>query len=522
MDRDGPDDGNINKISSVLKKLQIFDIAKGLFYRLSLWSKKEGNRFRWRIHARFPNLVSSPTANPSDRPSRDKADNQSTRVSTGENLTLGCIWVAELYGPSEIEALYSGLRKFGWDKAEVGLSGFDPISWIKNQRMYGYGGHFNVGYVYRPGTTSWHPQRYFSPVPDKFSHLIVRIYQITKSVTCVSVGFVLNNKHAKCYESEINQDRQGFNKRQSGQRGYSVFDVIHIKKEKLQKTREKYRDQATKWFETCLPGLFSRDSDGRRFPTSELIFTNGQITFPRIEEHQSCPKWIRFLDLDFARELWSSDQYPGLKFSLNQLEGDLRFHIIATVKRDDAKQIKRGTADTSTDSGLIFCLGEAFNEVLVHYACIALLSEIRRDLVEYRESISLSRGGRAKLLKVLFKLEKFFAESIGVRAAAQELLAASRDTFHFVELQGSGFTYKDNYGAIAKTHDIADSFRSQTAFLAEEVIADESATRELFEQLSTIMSTRENVIAQAKMEKLTWITIAFAFISVVMAYLALK
>jgi len=102
-----------------------------------------------------------------------------------------------------------------------------------------------------------------------------------------------------------------------------------------------------------------------------------------------------------------------------------------------------------------------------------------------------------------------------MRTAAKDLHDASKDPWHFATASDVDFELRDFSGAAVPFSRV---LRAETARLSEEAIADEAATRELFEQLSSVMSTRENVNAQVKMERLTWGTILLSCVSIAIAW----
>src|SRR5690606_36321445 len=57
----------------------------------------------------------------------------------------------------------------------------------------------------------------------------------------------------------------------------------------------------------------------------------------------------------------------------------------------------------------------------------------------------------------------------------------------------------------------------QTSFWAEQIITEERSLREHFEQLSTVLSVRESVQAQKRMEWLTVIAVVIATASLLVA-----
>jgi len=371
------------------------------------------SQIHWGVHGIFPGLIPCPYKNSAFDNERDVKFNSSTRVLDGDELRLTCVWAAEIYGPSEIDSFYQGMRKFGWDVAEAGISDHDPVAWVQDQRMYGLGGSFHIGPVGRDSQKSvFTPRNFFAPIPDSFKFLDVSIYQITRSLTCVVVGFVLNDQSTKRYEEEINLDRKTYAKKHKGQRGYSIYDVRIAKREAANQVRRKYRDEACLWLNMHFPGFFARNAGGNQFPSMELLVTTPDRAFPERERRGDAPSWLRFLSLDYARELWCSKTTPGLKVSLDQLENDLRFHVISTFFRENSKYFRKELQKISDNDELLTThLSGPLKEIFVHHSLRCLLREIRKNLSQFNEQIRFAdRGLKSKktLLQNLKRMEDFF------------------------------------------------------------------------------------------------------------------
>lgn len=163
----------------------------------------------WRAHCWLPNTIVSPHG--SEKiffDEKDLKDNKGTRVPENEALDVPMVWGAEVYGPTEIDALYVNLSKLGWDRDRLSGSGNSAARWIREQRLYGRGGWYNIGYVSRKTDKRFCPRDYFAPMPDVVEHLTVKIYQLTPSLTCVLIGFALTNAAGQWYQQELSEDRR--------------------------------------------------------------------------------------------------------------------------------------------------------------------------------------------------------------------------------------------------------------------------------------------------------------------------
>ena len=78
--------------------------------------KQRIKRFFWPIHAWFPNTFPNPYGSEKEYYiKKDFEDNADSELEESVNLQLGCMFVSEIYGPKEINSLYEGLSKVGWE-----------------------------------------------------------------------------------------------------------------------------------------------------------------------------------------------------------------------------------------------------------------------------------------------------------------------------------------------------------------------------------------------------------------------
>ena len=113
--------------------------------------KQRARKMVWPLHARYPNVIPNPHGeNKTYYREHDAETNAKSALDEGVSLRLGCIMVSEVFGPNEIEALYDGLEKIGWDRERTPLRDGSNIDWLKEQRLYGSEGTMPLGRIHRP------------------------------------------------------------------------------------------------------------------------------------------------------------------------------------------------------------------------------------------------------------------------------------------------------------------------------------------------------------------------------------
>lgn len=469
-----------------------------------------------RFHFRFPRLVPSPYRSERDYlRERDAQQNLATRVPSDERLRQIAVWGVEIYGPAEIDKLQLGMKRLGWNDERLFSFNRNPGSWIDEQRTYGTEGSFNLGLIDRPGKSRFIMKARPAPLPEAVDYAHGWIFQLSPSITAVIICFVLREPAGNTYQREINLDRKTVHEHLEG--GYRSYDVEHAKRRAVDAARASARTIATNWFGTHLPGLFSLAPDGNRLPTTELLLTDNACLLAskhRGLEHD----WIQLTSPLGHREVWTLKGMDAVKLCWPEFDGDLRYHGIVNMQTSlvSAEHLKH-RGDPS-DLVYVSIVDDHIRGVLVHFASTAALREIIRRLRLTPSTLSPDTTTRRGTVKCLEQIRCFFDQSVGVPAFTSELADKSK-TIHSYrwnceEFQASGWRPED------PPTQISEALRARTQFLASNAQRLEKETREHMEQLSGILSTRENIRTQARMELVTVRAAILSLASLVVAVMS--
>lgn len=118
-----------------------------------------------------------------------------------------------------------------------------------------------------------------------------------------------------------------------------------------------------------------------------------------------------------------------------------------------------------------------------------------------RESMHASRTQK-RVINTIDRIQQIFDRNMGLPAVVREFLEGSKSKGIYRHACGTFSTlgWKDTQPV-----EIAEVLRIRLRLLARRLLEDESSTREQLEQLSSILSVRESIRAQRKME---WLTVA--------------
>ena len=480
----------------------------------------------WRAHWLLPNTLPGPYGD-GDRAYREKRDseaNAASRVPAEEELRVPVIWGAELFGPAEAEALYASLTRLKWSSGG-GWREDGAADWIRHQRSYGAGGGwYNVDVVAREQDRQrWFMLHNFAQLPDDVDHLRARFFQITPSLTCALIGFVLKDEAARSYERELNRDRKSV--RQRSGRGWSIstLDPSHRKRDSLEVARARLRAIAGSWFKDNLPGYFcGRSID--RLPTAELITTKThRLLSPDSEAATSVWfGWQRLIANASPFDVWTSEDCQGLQFSMsNRLRGDEeQFHMVVSLCAADVPAKSLEVYGGPEQMAYVSYSHEYLDGILSNYAALAFLKEASKDVRSSRSELTVNKLANRKCVRVLDQIQSFFDRSLGAPAVAVELRSRS-DHVGLYRHECSRVS-APAWSKEEEKRDIAKVLQEWTNWLSARVIAEEHSAREHFAQLASILSVRESVRAQQRMEWLTLAALAVATASLIAALPSLE
>lgn len=464
----------------------------------------------WKLHCLAPNTIPHPFGGDTAyRKQREKDSNESTRVPISERLRAVAIWGMEFFGPSEIDRLYSALHRLAW-RRRFAVQDADVAEWVRKQRSYGYGGSwYNVGLIVRPGDRRFLSESNYAQLPDEVDHAWVEIQQISASLTCVQACFVLRDSAAGEYERELNADRGTRRRRVQGSWAVSTLEPEHLKQEAVARTRHQHKKLAAKWFAQNLPGFFAVRAN-ERFPTAELLTTEEEFLFSetrRTSESGDSFGWRNLMATVSKFDVWTCTNLLALQLSLSVRSSD-DVHYTAAVhvpSIPDDHWKHRGPKDVAA---IVSICRDQLDGVLRHLAGVEYLKEAESDLKLTRESMNISNLKRQGPLSVVERIQSFFDSSVGLPAVAREVMKMSESTQvfgHFCEpFTAPGFRSDD------ALRDLTQELGTATNVLSTRLLESEASTREHLEQLSTVISVRESVKAQRRMELLTLLAVVVA------------
>lgn len=479
------------------------------------------NRVWWWGYARFPHIV--PEFYPRRSPPRREWDakvNDETAVPEGEAVDLLCLWALEAYGPAEIDKLYAGLHKLGWDNSlRVGDGRESCIEWVRRQRKRGSGGSYNVGVVNRRGAGGFSPDGLEADLPDRVEYLIVKLYQICPSLTFAQILFALDADARKFYEVELNSARETTLEPIRETCGaYTHFDPYSHKERAIKAVRADWQRRISVWVSQWLPGLFCSMANGA-VPTAECVMTaDVNVLENSRQEARPGRQWCRAITMRFPYDFWKSANNDAIFVAPIGDAQEERSHVLIAVSQ---RRIPEETAKSYgglNPGGVISILCDTLDRVIVHFGLFALLNSFRRRLLLTRDALKTVQSGERRAIRTLDYIQEFFASDAQTPIILAELKFSAEEIGNYLWWGGSGFISGDARPGVFRG-DLSEYIRQITRSVAERLLRDGQVTREGLLQLSDVVSARVSVKAQRTMRRLTWMVIFLSVATVLFTIL---
>ena len=319
---------------------------------------------------------------------RDADDNSKSEPPSNEIVDLRCVWAVEFYTPSQVSNLLRGFEKLGWTTDDSLGVGHNPTLWIqRNRESTDGGGWLNLGPIQRldGGMPFSFSRRAPLPIGVEYAH--AAMYSLTSSVTCIVIGFVMDETQNRRFEQALRRDRQTYITPLRGRR-HRIMHPRTQKETAIRELRAEMRELASGWLRVYLPGLFASGILAGEYPTCEFLTLCNTIPFPpRSARDHTKHEWLSILDIDHNVYAWHAEQLCGIKFAWPLTRDRVnRFHAVIAAREDDFSDETLRHYGGKSRSSLMFYIDQFVNVMLSRWALVGLLSGFERYLNNVRDS----------------------------------------------------------------------------------------------------------------------------------------
>lgn len=472
-------------------------------------------RLRRQAYLKFPSVFPDPDCqrNLAIWQRTDDEKNKGSSPPDDELIQLHSLSVAEIYTPSHVEKLLSGLKSLGWHQDESLGSGANPVAWIQRSREASLsGGWLNLGVIQRPGEKRFIGSPRVAQLPQHVQYALGQVYSLTSSITCLVMTFVYEDDYALRYDASLRKERQTYT--EPRRRGYQIVAPFFQKMNEVRAIRSEAGNDAAEWFRGNLPGLFASGILDGQFPSCEFITLDKAEPFVTEKE-----EYLRALNIENDIGVWNSDELPGLRFAQPAFDEEKRFHAILAIKREqlEAKDLRsRGGANRGAYVGY---LKEYLHDLLSRWALLAVIAGFEKTLNVVRDSALFTVRRNRNALKAMSKLSGLISAGIDIATIAADLrqFAAQKAWFEGDLPKFSPST--PEYYAPETT--LARGLREQIEQRAGKLQEADRSIRDLVIQHGTMLSATENMNLQNRVAILTWVITVLTAIAVYEPLLAI-
>lgn len=436
-----------------------------------------------------------------ERP-QDILENEKTCPPLDESIRLHCLWAAEIYTPSHIDSLLKGFRDLGW--SDHPDESRDPAKFATKGRRTSVGGSwFNLGYIERVQKQPNFGFPRTAPLPEFAEYATAQMFTVTGSLTCVVMCFVCREDVATSFEAALRLSRRTSRKRAGKGNGYFVYGPRLQKRGAITAIRSDLRRQASNWFRTHLPGLFTSPSSNSDIPASE--FTTLTLATPSARENE----YVDLLGLGREYDAWRFEALAGVEFfeSLRTPDDLPCFSVIAANESQLSEADYHSYGGRNRD-GYVNRITDYASPLMAGYALWTAIIEFERRISEVRDSALLTSANRRRSLSLIEEVSKAFLQNIDAVSIAATLRGddAIRGWFGHEMPRLTPLETKHHSGTFAENLSNSVAARAQRLQEAERIL------RDLLLQRSTLLSATENIALQARVGVLTWVLVVLTVV----------
>lgn len=471
-------------------------------------------RLRRRAYRKFPAIFPDPDhkRHLAIWQRRDDEKNARSSPPDDERIQVHFLTVAEIYTPSHIEKLFSGLKSLGWNQDES-LGGSDnPVAWIQSFRDASRrGGWLNLGPIQRPGERNFIGSTRVAQLPEHVQYALAEVYSLTSSITCVLMTFVYEDEYALQIDAALRTERRTYTKRL--RRGYRIVEPYFQKADEVRAIRREMRNNAAGWFCGNLPGLFSSGLLDGQFPTCEFITLDKTEPFgPQRGDY------LRALNVEDDIGVWNSNELPGLRFAQPDLGEGERFHAILAIRRDHFEEKDLSSWGGSNRGAYAAYLQEHLHGLVSRWALLPMMAGFERTLNLVRDSALVTVRRNKNAVTAMSKMGQLISAGIDISTIAADVRRFAAEKAWFEGDLPKFSPSIPKYYAPEAT--LARSLREWLEMRAAELQDADRSIRDLVMQHGTMLSATESMKLQNQVAFLTWVLVALTVVITVLTAIA--
>jgi hypothetical protein len=452
----------------------------------------------------------------------DQDQNVQTQLPAGEQVRVPVLWLAELFTPTTLPRLLSGVRELTSRQSGARAADDDPVEWIISARRRGGGAWRSLPYV-QPTASPLAIDEIVDRVPPGTKYVRLSLHILTSTVTALTAEFGLDDDRAHGLERILNQKFAARAKILPGG-GHTILDVERQKASATEEWRMSLRRDAAAWLATRFPGSFDRLAPGQ-LPAVELLLTGKHRPWEPAAT-SATPGWARMLDLGGSLGYWQCTTVPALRLEQRRDDGirpgPRHRLVLAGLEQELLAHYANATGRSPSLQEVIFTLEEHVTALLVRWSLTAFIGGLEEELAGIQDVAE--QAGRKRSPRALADTQQqLLRTGIDSRIVVNDIARYAQDPWwkhdvlDFSEVLPPGLE-----GKAQPTGSLAKSLRESQIEGGQRVAHLETDLREILNTNAGLTSASENLRLQRRILWVTVISVIAAVVAAAAAVIALK
>jgi hypothetical protein len=374
-------------------------------------------------------------------------------VPENEHVSIGGLWVIELFPPGYVHRLENSLKNNGWDSSEKYYAG-NPgnIEHMQSARQSSGSEWWKLGTVISPNSGIFSPNSKEEKLPEPFAMVEVKAIQIGSGLTAVVAFFRLSDDRIRSLDKVWHAEHEPRliqRKRHRPRAEDRRFAALRT----TQEAREKLHLSAKQWLVGSCPGAFASNLLSHPVIDLCLFDKHNPLTDETVQEMRE-PLRALGVDGNYFSNL-VSENLPNLTFVHNEGDSFLDSPLSecwslagnrSSVLEGFSEQL-RIYSNSYDDSTVANVVDDAVEDFLLIQSMFSYLEIMQKKYSRLRDA-ALKAHGKFKLSEIKHLRKELLSNGIDITTVAKDSLQIWSPSWR--KWNGISLAWVDNPDTISK------------------------------------------------------------------------
>lgn len=372
----------------------------------------------------------------------DQEENNRIRLPDDDGVQIPLITVVELYTPSQIGGLLTGITRLGWERGQTRSD--DLLQWTSKVRQGSIAGSINLGLVGATDNKHYLTQERTANLPMGVHAAFPTLMTLTPSITAMVMSFFLDDESAEklnnflhcSYTTRVETD-PSFRWRKiisyilfgGGIRfSRTIHRPMNQQRNAVAMCISAQEFLCTKWVKENFPGAFSSGIRGNSLPSAVLFVTEKTEFTDEKNRHHSAFDGIGF---NHFFDAWKSEKWPSMRLFFSQFWNDANMRLSFACPRKNAFSNDAMYHSPESNWTIAQRTHEKISEVMTQWSLSCLLDGYHEQLSKLRDQSAIDNSHRTvrdlKQLRHLVRTE--FYDIVTSAHEADDFVASNSDYY---------------------------------------------------------------------------------------------